>query len=344
MAEGRESSRSLRSGWRWCLRSPAAAALPVSPTVAPERARRADTPAAPADTRGPGRPARAGRRASLEMARPAVAAGGTTAGGGGGAGRAGAGGGADRAGAGGGQVGGGGDGGSAVDGGSPDGATANVAAPRLIAPLSTATVTSRRPTLHWLLAAGSDGAHVRVCRDRACATPVASFDATGSTGAPANDLPTGRAVLARLRPQRRHHRTGLDARLAVHRRDAQRRDRHFLGNDAGRERRRLPRRHRGGQRRHRQQQRADAGRAYVYMGSASGLTTPAVTLVGPDTASASSGLGRRARATSTATATPTSSSGLTGLAASAAALLYLGGPNGLESTVATAAVGPLPAS
>lgn len=62
---------------------------------------------------------------------------------------------------------------------------------RLIAPLSTATVTSRRPTLHWTLGVGDDGAHVQICRDRACSVEVISFDASGASGAPADDLPVG---------------------------------------------------------------------------------------------------------------------------------------------------------
>jgi hypothetical protein len=60
---------------------------------------------------------------------------------------------------------------------------------RLIAPLSTATVTSRRPTFRWVLAADNDGAHVQICRDRACKIEVAAFDASGSSGAPTTDLP-----------------------------------------------------------------------------------------------------------------------------------------------------------
>jgi len=62
---------------------------------------------------------------------------------------------------------------------------------RLIAPLSTATVTSRRPTLRWQLSGGADGAHVEICRDRGCSAPLATFDADGSSGAPAADLPPG---------------------------------------------------------------------------------------------------------------------------------------------------------
>jgi hypothetical protein len=63
--------------------------------------------------------------------------------------------------------------------------------PRLIAPLSTATATSRRPLLHWMLAAGSDGAHVQICRDRGCTNQVMAFDVVGSSGAPSADLPVG---------------------------------------------------------------------------------------------------------------------------------------------------------
>jgi FG-GAP-like repeat/FG-GAP repeat len=62
---------------------------------------------------------------------------------------------------------------------------------RLMAPLSTATVTSHRPTLHWHLDPASDGAHVQICRDRACTIEVTSFDALGASGAPAAALPTG---------------------------------------------------------------------------------------------------------------------------------------------------------
>jgi FG-GAP-like repeat/FG-GAP repeat len=81
------------------------------------------------------------------------------------------------------------DGGS--DAGGRDGAGTVVASFRLIAPLSTATVTSRRPTLHWALGVGDDGAHVQICRDRACSVEVTSFDASGTSGAPADDLPVG---------------------------------------------------------------------------------------------------------------------------------------------------------
>ncbi len=74
---------------------------------------------------------------------------------------------------------------------SPDADGSVAASFRLIAPLSTATVTSRRPTLHWALGAGDEGAHVQICRDRACSVEVTSFDASGASGAPADDLPVG---------------------------------------------------------------------------------------------------------------------------------------------------------
>src|SRR5579863_5528448 len=72
------------------------------------------------------------------------------------------------------------------DRGPPDGSppdiprVAGLAVPRLIAPLSTATVTSRRPTLRWVLADGIDSAHVQICADRACTKEVTSFDANDS--------------------------------------------------------------------------------------------------------------------------------------------------------------------
>ncbi len=73
----------------------------------------------------------------------------------------------------------------------PDGSElADLPAPRLIAPLSTATVTSRRPTLRWVRADGTDAVHVQVCADRACTREVTSFDATDA-GTPAAVLPPG---------------------------------------------------------------------------------------------------------------------------------------------------------
>ncbi|HEX7666816.1 MAG TPA: hypothetical protein VF407_19945, partial [Polyangiaceae bacterium] len=73
---------------------------------------------------------------------------------------------------------------AAVDAGPPP--------PRLIAPLSTALVTTRRPTLHWSLPAAETDVMLDLCRDRACADPIAaSVPVTGSTYTPASDLPSG---------------------------------------------------------------------------------------------------------------------------------------------------------
>jgi hypothetical protein len=66
-----------------------------------------------------------------------------------------------------------------------------VGAPRPIAPLSTATVTSQQPTLHWELAPTSDGAQVEICRDRACKQSVVTFLAPGTSGAPPMQLTAG---------------------------------------------------------------------------------------------------------------------------------------------------------
>jgi hypothetical protein len=66
-----------------------------------------------------------------------------------------------------------------------------IAAPRQIAPASTATVTSRRPTLRWELAAGTDGARVELCADRACTRSIETLDAAGASAQPTADLPPG---------------------------------------------------------------------------------------------------------------------------------------------------------
>jgi hypothetical protein len=63
--------------------------------------------------------------------------------------------------------------------------------PRLVAPLTSALVTSRRPRLRWSLAAATDGAVVELCADRACATVLGSYEVTGSSTSPTVDLPPG---------------------------------------------------------------------------------------------------------------------------------------------------------
>jgi hypothetical protein len=74
-----------------------------------------------------------------------------------------------------------------VDGGN---CVASIAAPRLVAPLSTAHATSTVPKMSWRLAAQSDGARVQVCKDKACNQVIATFDGL-SSGAPASPLPAG---------------------------------------------------------------------------------------------------------------------------------------------------------
>lgn len=64
-------------------------------------------------------------------------------------------------------------------------------APRQIAPLSTATVTSQRPTLRWSLGTTWDGARVQICRDRACATVEQTIDVTGTSAVLGSALSPG---------------------------------------------------------------------------------------------------------------------------------------------------------
>ena len=72
-----------------------------------------------------------------------------------------------------------------------DGACAVATGARPIAPLSTARVTSRRPTLRWRLGRGRDGARLTLCADRACARVLSARVVAGETAAPEVDLPPG---------------------------------------------------------------------------------------------------------------------------------------------------------
>ena len=88
---------------------------------------------------------------------------------------------------------------------SADDAVANgdgghLAAPRQIAPLSTSRVTKRTPTLHWVLPSGVTDATVDLCLDRACAKPIGTpAHVAGSSYAPTTALPTG-VVFWRVHP------------------------------------------------------------------------------------------------------------------------------------------------
>jgi hypothetical protein len=57
-----------------------------------------------------------------------------------------------------------------------------VAPPQPVAPLSTALVTSQKPTLHWNLANGTTGAQVDICANRGCTTVVQTVSFAGSSG------------------------------------------------------------------------------------------------------------------------------------------------------------------
>jgi len=69
-----------------------------------------------------------------------------------------------------------------------------VAAVRLIAPMSTSTTTSRRPTLHWLRSGGAGTILVDLCADRACTQPLATHatvSADRTSARPDDELPSG---------------------------------------------------------------------------------------------------------------------------------------------------------
>jgi hypothetical protein len=151
-------------------------------------------------------------------------------------------------------------------------------APRLIAPLSTATVTSQRPQLRWVLATGTQGARVEICKDRACTVIVMTADVSGTSWTLPIPLSKGvyfwraygrSAVLAGLK-------TTPTWQFSVGNRDALVKSSWGTTLDINGD------------------GYADAaigapaidsntGRAYLYMGTPSGLSTaPATTLMGPD--------------------------------------------------------------
>lgn len=68
---------------------------------------------------------------------------------------------------------------------------ATVPAPRPVAPLAFARVTSRRPTVEWWLPSGVDGAVVEFCRDRACTRVIERLGVAGTSARPTCPLPPG---------------------------------------------------------------------------------------------------------------------------------------------------------
>ncbi len=71
------------------------------------------------------------------------------------------------------------------------GAACEVRVPRAIGPMTSATVTSQRPTLEWALPTGVTMATVDLCRDRAMTMGCATLSATGTTVRPASALAPG---------------------------------------------------------------------------------------------------------------------------------------------------------
>lgn len=67
----------------------------------------------------------------------------------------------------------------------------DAAPPRPVGPLSTSVVTSRRPTLRWELAPGTDGAYVELCEDRRCSSVIQVAEVLGSSVRPPEELPVG---------------------------------------------------------------------------------------------------------------------------------------------------------
>nr|MDQ3037149.1 FG-GAP-like repeat-containing protein [Myxococcota bacterium] len=64
-------------------------------------------------------------------------------------------------------------------------------APRPLAPIFSASVTQRRPTIEVELAPGTSSARIELCADRACGTVLQTFDTTGASGRPTANLPAG---------------------------------------------------------------------------------------------------------------------------------------------------------
>ncbi len=71
------------------------------------------------------------------------------------------------------------------------GAGCELRVPRPIAPMSTSSLTTRRPTLRWELPAGVEGAAVELCRDRALAMDCVTENVVGDRHSVVADLAAG---------------------------------------------------------------------------------------------------------------------------------------------------------
>lgn len=71
------------------------------------------------------------------------------------------------------------------------GAACELRVPRAIGPMTSATVTSQRPTLEWELPMGISEASVDVCRDRAMTMGCVTLSATGTSARPTSALTPG---------------------------------------------------------------------------------------------------------------------------------------------------------
>jgi hypothetical protein len=94
---------------------------------------------------------------------------------------------------GGGSGGNGGSGNGGSTGGAGGNGGTNAPVPRPVRPLSTGTVTSHRPSFVWDMTGVSGPATLELCADRACATPrgTATVGADGASAQPDQDLPAG---------------------------------------------------------------------------------------------------------------------------------------------------------
>jgi hypothetical protein len=84
--------------------------------------------------------------------------------------------------------------GTPVDGGVTIDDAPSIGAPRLIAPLSMATVTQQKPTFRWTLSAGSGTPVVELCKDRSCTMPLpitTQLAGDNLSAVPAAALPAG---------------------------------------------------------------------------------------------------------------------------------------------------------